>query len=49
MKRIICLIELKKHTNSKNISESSINDEIPVCKYENGPVKSDIALQARFN
>ena len=24
------------------MSESSINDEIPVCKCENGPVKSDI-------
>ena len=31
------------------MSESSINDEIPVCKCENGPVKSDIVLQARFN
>ena len=35
---------LLKNTNSKNMSESCLYDEIPECKYVNGPTKSDIAL-----
>ena len=29
------------------MSESCINDEIPVCKCFNGPIKSDIALHKK--
>ena len=29
------------------MSESCINDEIPVCKCVNGPIKSDIALHKK--
>ena len=35
---------LKENTNSKNMSESCLHDEIPECSCVNGPIKSDIAL-----
>ena len=37
-----------KNTNSKNISESCINDDSPECKCVNGPIKSDIALYKKI-
>ena len=40
---------LKKNTNSINMSESCLYDEIPECKCVNGAIKSDIALYISKN
>ena len=39
--------KVRKNTNGKNISESCINDEIPVCKCVKGPIKYDIPLHKK--
>ena len=38
---------VEKNTNSKNMSESCIDDEIHECKFLNGPIKNDSALQKK--
>ena len=39
--------KIRKNTNGKNISESCINNEIPVCKCVKGPIKYDIPLHKK--
>ena len=39
--------KVRKNTNGKNISESCINDEIPVCKCVKGPIKYYIPLHKK--
>ena len=39
--------KVRKNTNGKNISESCINNEIPVCKCVKGPIKYDIPLHKK--
>ena len=39
--------KVRKNTNGKNISESCINDEIPVCKCVKGPIKYDIPVHKK--
>ena len=40
--------KVRKNTNGKNISGSCINDEIPVCKCVNGPIKYDIPVHKKI-
>ena len=39
--------KVRKNTSGKNISESCINDEIPVCKCVKGPIKYDIPVHKK--
>ena len=40
--------KVRKNTNSKNISESCINDKIRECKCVNGAINDEIALHKKI-